>query len=305
MTPERSIPGVLTLCDAPADARIPLVFDSPHSGRQMPEGSGHIAPDWAIDSAADLFVHELFGAAPAHGAALLHALFPRTFVDTNRRFDDIDPALVDGDPGFPLRPTAKSERGMGMLRRRVLPDMPMYPGALPADRVRWRVEGYWRPYHDTLSGVLNARYADFGAVWHINCHSMKPVGTMMNEDAGAIRPDIVVSDYLGETAEPAFTAMVADAFARRGYSVQVNDPYRGDHLIRGYADPAASRHSVQIELNRALYLEEEPYRQSEGYGRLASDLTAIIEDIAAWVRDRVASTAGAAEPSDRPPMEPA
>lgn len=286
MTPEALIPGVLELRDAPLDARIPLVFDSPHSGTQMPDGSGHVASQDALNTAADLFVHDLFGAAPANGAALLHALFPRSFVDPNRGFDDIDPALVDGDPGFPLRPTAKSARGMGLVRGLILPGVPMYPGPLPADRVRWRVEAYWRPYHDALKAVLDARHAQFGAVWHVDCHSMKPVGTTLNEDVGAARPDIVVSDYVGETAEAAFTAMVAEAFAQRGYSTQVNDPYRGDHLIRAYCDPAAGRHSVQIELNRALYLNDTDFRPNDGFDRLAADISAIIADIADWARDR-------------------
>ncbi|MEQ9813263.1 MAG: N-formylglutamate amidohydrolase [Azospirillaceae bacterium] len=285
--PVRRIEGVLEVLDAPDPARAPVVLDSPHSGTAMPAGSRHAAPDAALDSAVDRFVHDLVRPAVGQGAALLHALFPRTFVDVNRAADDIDPALVDGDPGFPLNPTRKSATGFGLLRGLVLPGVPMYAGPLPAAEVRAMVERYWQPYHAALEALLDARHARFGAVWHLDCHSMKSVGNAMNEDAGAERPDIVVSDYLGETASPDFTAFVAEAFRRRGYRTNVNDPYRGDYLIRRYADPAAGREALQIEINRRVYLDEARCVPNGGYARFASDLETVLAEIVDWARGRL------------------
>mgnify|MGYP000005465181 CR=1 FL=1 len=285
--PVRRVEGVLEVLDAAPGAWAPVVLDSPHSGTAMPGASRHVAPEAALDSAVDRFVHDLVRPAVGDGAALLHALFPRTFVDVNRAADDIDPALVNGDPGFPLNPTKKSATGFGLLRGLVLPGVAMYAAPLPAAEVRAMVERYWRPYHDALQALLDARHARFGAVWHLDCHSMKSVGNAMNEDAGADRPDIVVSDYLGETASPAFTAAVTDAFRRRGYRTTVNDPYRGDYLIRRYADPAAGREALQIEINRRVYLDEERYSPHEGYARFAADLADVLAEIVDWTRSRL------------------
>lgn len=273
--------------DEPASSGVPLVFDSPHSGTAMPEDSNHVAGPADLATAVDHYVHELFGTAPDHGAALLHALFPRTYIDANRAASDIDPALIDGPWPGPLAPSEKSASGFGLIRRLVLPDVPMYDRRLSVAEVQARIDRYYAPYHAALTTLLDARHTRFGAVFHVDCHSMKEYGNAMNTDAGQRRADMVLGDRKGTTCDPAMTAMVADFLKGRGYSVAINEPYQGAELVRRYGRPDENRHSLQIELNRALYLDEATFTRSPGFTALKTDLDALIGALAAFVRDRL------------------
>jgi len=240
----------------PAGRGVPVVFDSPHSGMEWPPDFRPAAPRAAVHTTWDAFVDELWADVPAHGATLLAATFPRAYIDVNRAADDLDPTLLGSPWPEPLATSDYSRRGMGLIRRLALPGVPMYDHPLPVAEVAARLRDYYRPYRAALAGRLDELHRAHGFVWHVNCHSMKSRGNGMNIDEGALRPDIVVSDRLGRTAAPEFTRRAADWFADRGLSVQVNDPYRGGDLVVTHGDPAAGRQSIQIEINRALYLDE-------------------------------------------------
>jgi N-formylglutamate amidohydrolase len=286
MTDSLEIEGVLTVLPA-RGTRVPVVYDSPHSGEVLPPSFEPVAPDHALRSGVDMFVDELFGAAPANGSPLLSAHFPRTFIDANRAEDDIDPGLIDGDWTRPLNPTKKSEKGFGLLRTLALPGYPVHAGPLPVAEIENRIDNYYRPYHAALRRLLDETYESFGAVWHIDCHSMKSVGTKMNDDPGAERADFVISDSDGTTSEPEFTQLIAETLRDAGYKVNVNDPYKGAALIQLYSDPPARRHSVQIEINRRLYMIEDRYEKSDGFPQLRYDLDHLVETIADWTRSRL------------------
>ncbi|MEO1224433.1 MAG: N-formylglutamate amidohydrolase [Pseudomonadota bacterium] len=282
--PLERIEGVLEVHD-PDVGHVPLVFDSPHSGTDYPPDSKVVAPQAALDSGVDLYVHELFGTAPSHGAALLHALFPRMYIDPNRAADDIDITLIDGVWPSPVNPTEKSERGFGLLRRLVLPDVPLYGGPLPVAEVQMRLDRYYRTYHDTLVRLLDQRLDWFGAVWHVNCHSMKPVGNAMNDDAGVKRPDMVLGDRMGTSCDRTFAAFVAERLESEGLTVKFNDPYQGAELTHAYSDPVAGRHSLQIEINRGLYMNDQTLERTAGFGALAAALDRLIGSLAAYALD--------------------
>lgn len=270
----------------PAAPVAPVVFDSPHSGMEWPGDFAPVAPRAAILTTWDAYVDELWSGVVDSGATLLAARFPRAYVDANRTVGDIDPALLAEAWPAPLTVSDYSRRGMGLIRRLALPEVPMYDRPLSVAAVRHRIVAYYEPYRAALQARLDALHAAHGKVWHVNCHSMKSRGNGMNIDAGALRPDLVISDRLGTTADPDFTRWVADHFSGRGFRVQVNDPYRGGDLVATLGDPARGRQSIQIEINRALYLEPAAYTRSEGFGKLQGELTGFARSLCTMARER-------------------
>ncbi|MEW6320446.1 MAG: N-formylglutamate amidohydrolase [Acidobacteriota bacterium] len=266
-----------------AGSASPLVFDSPHSGMTWPADFRPIADRAAILTTWDAFVDDLCAGVPSAGGVLIAAAFPRAYVDVNRAESDIDPELIDGEWPEPLAPTGYTRRGMGLIRRFALPGVPMYDRRLSVADVRRRIETYYRPYRRAVGAAIEHAATAFGRVYHVNCHSMKSCGNAMNVDAGAPRPDIVVSDRRGTTADPALTRWAAAFFAGRGYTVRLNDPYQGGDLVRAFGDPARGRHSLQLELNRAIYMDEARVEPLERFHEVQGDLTAF----ALALRDRV------------------
>ena len=268
----------------PAGAPAPLVLDSPHSGESYPADFDHAAPREVVRQAEDTHVARLWRGALAHGATLVEAHFPRAYIDANRSLEDIDPALFDpGErwPG-PVRLTRKTELGIGLVWRLARGGVPMYARTLTVAEVERRIRACWQPYHDAVERALDARHRAFRAVWHVNCHSMPAVGDALADDPGRVRADVVLGDRDGTTCEGAFTRLVADAFASRGYSVAINDPYKGVELVKRFGRPREDRHSIQIELNRRLYMNEATRERTGDYPALKALLTRVTARIAAF-----------------------
>jgi N-formylglutamate deformylase len=172
---------------------------------------------------------------------------------------------------------------MGLIRRNALPGVPMYDRKLEPAEVERRINAYYRPYRERLRERLDALHARFGTVWHINCHSMKSRGNAMNLDDGAARPDFVVSDRRGTTAGAAHTAWVAEWFRGRGHAVGVNEPYEGGDLVRSFGAPARGRHSIQIEINRGLYMDEAAFAHGARFGDMRALCGELARALAAYV----------------------
>jgi N-formylglutamate deformylase len=270
----------------PEGEPIALVLDSPHSGEWYPPDFDHWPPREVVRRAEDTHVARLWQAAPSLGATLIEARFPRAYIDVNRSLADVDTALLaDAWPG-PVSPSRKTEQGIGLVWRLARDGMPMYARKLTSAELRARIDRYWRPYHLALDEALDARHRRFGAVWHVNCHSMPAVGDALADDPGRERADFVLGDRDGTTCEPALTALVADTARVLGYSVAINDPYKGVEIVRRHGRPAENRHSLQIEVKRTLYMDEETLVPAEGYERLQRDLTQLARVLADYVRAR-------------------
>lgn len=253
-----------------------LLFDSPHSGRFYP-------PDFAVKCTMlelrrgeDAYVDELIAGAVRHGTCALFAAYPRTYIDVNRAETDIDAELLSGPWPGPLEPTEKTRRGLGLVRRYVEPGVEINPRRLAPAEVTARIARVYRPYHAALAALVQEIRAARGAVWHVNWHSMKSVGNAMTPDGpGARRPDFVVSDRDGASADPAVTRLVADTLSGMGYTVAINAPYKGGTIAQRTGNPARGVHSIQIEINRALYLEERTVTKTAGFPVLERDLLAL------------------------------
>jgi N-formylglutamate amidohydrolase len=268
----------------PPGAPAPLVLDSPHSGEDYPADFDCAVPRELLRQAEDTHVARLWRGALAHGATLVEANFPRAWIDPNRGLEDIDPALFAAGetwPG-PVKLTRKTGQGIGLVWRLARGGAPMYARGLSVAEVERRIDRCWRPYHDALARALDERHAEFGAVWHVNCHSMPAVGDAWSDDPGRERADVVLGDRDGTTCDAAFTRLVGELFAARGYSVAVNDPYKGVEIVRKHGRPAERRHSLQIELKRTLYMDEATLAPNAGYAKLERDLAAVARELAAY-----------------------
>lgn len=271
----------------PAGEPLPLVLDSPHSGERYPDDFDHAPPRLEVRRAEDTHVARLWRSAPRHGAALIEACFPRAYIDPNRSLRDLDPDLIADAWDGPLERSRKTEQGIGLVWHLARAGIPMYARKLRADEIRARIERCYLPYHAVLGAELDALHGRFGAVWHVNCHSMPAVGDANSDDPGRARDDFVLGDRDGTTCAPEFTAAVAATLRDLGYAVAINDPYKGVEIVRRYGQPASGRHSLQIEINRRLYMDEETLIPNVGYARLEADLERLAAALAAFVRARL------------------
>lgn len=277
-----TLPGVLTVLGPSGPVR-PLLLDSPHSGTDYPEDFGAAVDQDTLLDAVDTAVDELFGAGPELGAALLKAHFPRTYIDPNRAVDDIDARLIDGCWPGPLSPTEKTRRGNGLIRRTIGDDdRALYSRRLGVEEVQERIRRYHAPYHKALGEAQDRLMERFGAVYHLNCHSM---GSLSREDMTR-RPDIVLGDRDGTTCEADFTAFAAEVLGGLGYKVRTNHIFKGVELVRAFSVPEAGRHSLQIEINKALYIDEETRRLSPDFPLVQADLAQLIDRLAAFAEER-------------------
>lgn len=267
---------------SPTADPVPLVFDSPHSGSIYPADFNHVIDRMTLRRSEDAHIDELFSGVTRHGAAFLHALFPRSYVDPNRAEDDIDLGMIDGDWPHPVAPSTKTlDRGVGLIWKEMRVAGPIYDRKLTVAEVEARIEGYWRPYHDALAGLLDEAHARHKRVVHINCHSMSSMGDRLTEDGPVARPDFIVSDRDGTSCAPELTEWVVRHLEAAGYRVAVNDPYKGFELVRRHGRPVEQRHSLQIEINRGLYMDEATLSKHQGFLALQTALEGLTGTLAA------------------------
>ena len=251
----------------------PLVLDSPHSGHDFPADFDAIVSETELRESEDCYVDELYAAAHELGVPLLAASFPRTYLDPNRNAGDVDLDLLDGPWPWEYRPSGKARIGKSLIWRTLEDGRPIYERKLKPDTVRGRIARFHEPYHRSLKEALDHAFKKHGKVYHINCHSMRAVaGKQSEEGAGSVRADFVLGDRDGTTCDPRFTGLVFKVLTGMGYQVKVNDPYKGVELVRAYSDPKAGRHSLQIEINKRLYMDESTLNKNAGFSSLQKNL---------------------------------
>ncbi len=261
----------------------PLVVSSPHSGRAYP--AAFIArarlDATALRRSEDCFVDELFAAAPAHGAPLLKALFPRAYVDPNRAAYELDPAMfADPLPAFVETDTPHVRAGLGTIARTVANGTEIYAGKLRFAEAEDRIRRCYRPYHAALARLVAERRRRFGFVVLLDCHSMPSMGGEAARADGRMGIDIVLGDRHGTSCHAAITDAAEATLADLGYAVRRNTPYAGGFITRHYGRPEAGVHALQIEINRALYMDEARYAPTPAFARVAADMAALLETLA-------------------------
>jgi N-formylglutamate amidohydrolase len=268
----------------PVDQTAPVVFASPHSGIDyLPEFRAQSRLDpLTLRKSEDSFVDELFGAAPRHGAPLIRALFPRAYVDPNREPFELDPAMFDAPlPDYVNAASPRVAAGLGTVAKLVCSGAEIYNAKLRFDDALNRVNSYYRPYHAALQQLIDATLERFGSCVLIDCHSMPSVGGPMDADPGRRRVDFVLGDCHGVSCDRRLTDLGRETLARCGYVVKRNLPYAGGFTTRHYGNPGRHVHALQIEINRALYMDEDSFERRPYFGRLADHLTELVSVLTA------------------------
>ncbi len=269
----------------------PLVCDSPHSGTRYPTDFGHAVDLPALRRSEDTHVDALWESVPRSGGTLICATFPRSYIDANREETDLDVAMIEGTWPHPVRPTPRTlALGSGLVWRDTPEHLSIYQRRLSTTQLAHRIEGYWRPYRNALLRELTRIHDGWGAWWHLNLHSMPSNAyERLGLPPGKPLADVVLGDRHGTTCDAAFRDVVARAFSERGYSVAINDPYEGAELVRISGDPSHQRHSLQIEINRALYMDEATRERNAGFDSLRSDIARVIEGVRTHVQAKSAA----------------
>ncbi len=261
----------------PARQAAPLVFASPHSGRNYPADfieAARLGP-LALRRSEDTFVEELFERVPAIGAPLLRATFPRAYCDANREAWELDPAMfADPLPPWVNTTSARVVAGLGTIARVVATGEGIYREKLAFRDAEARVRSCWMPYHDMLATLIAETRELFGACLLIDCHSMP-----MHASRGT-PPDIVLGDAYGTACDAQVTRLAEQVLSDFGYQVRRNDPYAGGYVTRHYGRPREGVHALQIEVARRLYMDEASYRRTSGFGQVRQHMTELAAHLA-------------------------
>ncbi len=277
---------------APERQTLPLVFASPHSGANYrPEFLAASRLDaLALRRSEDSFVDELFGWAPRLGAPLLRALFPRAFVDPNREPFELDPTMFeDALPAYANTLSPRVAAGLGTIARVVANGAEIYRGKLSFDEAQRRLRRYYWPYHRALAGLVERTQGAFGCCVLVDCHSMPSIGRPRERDHSHSRLDFVLGDCHGNSCAPLVVDLAESALRDLGYRVARNTPYSGGFVTRHYGRPREGVHALQIEINRALYMDETRIRRAPAMAGLKQDLRALIAALGAVDSTRFAA----------------
>ncbi|MDP3408124.1 N-formylglutamate amidohydrolase [Bosea sp. (in: a-proteobacteria)] len=267
----------------PALHIVPVVVDVPHAGRRYPRAFVERArlPLRSLRRSEDAYVDRLFAHSVALGAPLLVAEFPRAFLDVNREPYELDPRMFEGRlPPFANTRSLRVAGGLGTIPRIVGDAHEIYFGRIPVEEALGRIDGLYRPYHAGLRDLVHRTQRAFGTCILVDAHSMPSSG--LDRDAAA-KPDIILGDRFGTSAAGYVTDIAEAAFARLGLSVTRNRPYAGGFITEHYGAPSASVHTLQIEVNRALYMDETTLLPHAGFAPLEKAISAAMaECFARW-----------------------
>lgn len=275
----------------PATQTLPFVFASPHSGAVYPRellDASRLDP-MTLRRSEDAYIDEIFGAAPNLGAPLMRARFARAYLDPNREPYELDPAMFeDALPAFINKNSPRVKMGLGTIARVVASGEEIYARKLRAEEALTRIDRLYRPYHRALRRLVTETREKFGHYLLIDCHSM-PSTCLGGERGRAGRADVVLGDCHGTACHPAIIETAHRALAAKGYAVARNAPYAGGFTTAHYGQPGTQGHCLQIELSRALYMDEQSLERRPFFQRLADDMSDLILALAALTQPLAAA----------------
>jgi len=282
----------------PAVWSAPVVFNSPHSGRWYGEDFlrlTQLSPT-ALRKSEDCYIDELFMGCLAHGAPMLRAHAPRSYIDLNREPYELDPRMFTGDlPGYVNTNSPRVAGGLGTIPRIVAEGEEIYRGRLVFAEILARIEHIYLPYHRTLAALVDEVQKNNGAMLLVDCHSMpsSALAHVAPAPFGAI--DVVLGDRFGVSCDEAVTCFVERHLVDHGLRVMRNKPYAGGFITHTHGAPLHGRHALQIEINRALYLNETTLEKTSGFEALRATLTSVIAGLLPEVEARFSPARLAAE----------
>jgi len=254
----------------------PLVLASPHSGRHYPDAFLDMSklPLSSLKLGEDSYMDQLILPMTEHNIPVIHAKFPRCFVDVNRSASEIPPEFLPKSSNKPAFISPRAQSGLGVVPSRIAQNLDIYDYQLLPYQVSERIDRYYHPYHDGLRALIRTAQERFGTALVIDCHSMPGHGP-----GGDKRPDVILGDRYGKSCHASTTLRLENAFQARGYSVSRNNPYAGGFVTRHYGRPLANVEVIQIEINKLLYLDAATFEPNRGLERLNQDFRDIILDV--------------------------
>ena len=264
----------------PAAISAPLLFNSPHSGRVYPDSflaASRLDP-LALRRSEDAFVDLLIDGLAVGGTMVMSARFPRAWLDVNREPYELDPRMFEGRlPNFANTRSLRVAGGLGTIARVVGESQEIYARRLPVEEALQRIETFYKPYHRTLRRLLTQLHRSFGLAVLVDCHSMPSSGLARDERP---RADIVLGDRYGTSCSAAIADCAEQILRGQGYRIARNKPYAGGFITEHYGNPGAGFHAIQIEVNRALYMDERDFTLLPAFATLARDLAALRDGLA-------------------------
>jgi N-formylglutamate amidohydrolase len=283
---------------APPEWTAPAVFNSPHSGRDFPEEFLRQTrlPLMTLRKSEDCFVDELFLCCVDHGAPMLRALAPRSYIDLNREPYELDPRMFSSDlPGYANTGSPRVAGGLGTIPRIVSEGEDIYRGRLDFAEARKRIEQIYIPYHRTLSALTNAVLSKAGEVLLVDCHSMPASATAHVAPGAAGTVDVVLGDRFGASCAEDIPALVEERLQHHGLRVLRNKPYAGGFITQNYGAPHRGQHALQIEINRSLYMNETSLQKTPGFEAVKAVLDDVVRTLLPYLEERFRPTRLAAE----------
>jgi N-formylglutamate amidohydrolase len=264
----------------PAEQTVPLVFASPHSGQHYPNefiASSRLDP-LSLRRSEDAFMDEVFGSAVEHGAPLLRARFARAYIDLNREAYELDPAMFNDDlPDYVNTTSARAAAGLGTIARIVSYGEEIYSEKLTFSEAKKRIDTCYKPYHDALRGLVEATRKKFGVCLLVDCHSMPSICSSSRLGKG--QNDMVLGDCYGTACAPHVIENADRILSDMGLKVTRNDPYAGGFTTRHYSAPEDGIHVLQVEVNRALYMDEDRVARGERLPHLVQQISQFIRQL--------------------------
>jgi N-formylglutamate amidohydrolase len=279
----------------PAELRAPLIFNSPHSGSVYPDdflqASRIDLP--TLRRSEDSFMDELIEDLCDHGFPVVRVHFPRSYVDVNREPYELDPRMFVGRlPSFANTRSMRVAGGLGTIPRVVGDGQEIYRERLSVDDALGRIEQLYKPYHRALRRLINRVHQRFGTAVVVDCHSMPSVGVSRDEPR---RPDVVIGDRYGTSCAALLADIVEETLTSLGYSVGRNKPYAGGFITEHYGNPASGLHAIQLELNRAIYMDERRRERGPNFAQVTADFAKLADALAAAPLDELGPFQAAAE----------
>lgn len=250
----------------------PFIFNSPHSGRNYPKSfvAASRLSQIALRKSEDAFVDDLLAFVPGLGAVLMCAHFPRSYLDVNREPYELDPLLITGRlPDYANTHSIRVIGGLGTIARIVNEQEEIYRQPITLNAALTRINRLYQPYHSALSSLLDKTRKDYGFACLVDCHSMPSQPTAQT---GGTSADFVLGDRFGTSCAREITRFIEATLRGWGYTVVLNKPYSGGYITEAYGHPQRHMHSLQIEVNRALYMDETSFRKHSGFDELSVKL---------------------------------
>lgn len=274
----------------PGQSNIPIIIDIPHSGRDYPNDFNYALGDLDMKKAEDRFVDLLIEPAHRLGIAMVIANFPRTYIDPNRPIDDLDPDVIEDFVKLNKPVSDHSKRGIGLIRR-LVKGKELYKKKLSLEEVERRIETCYKPYHAAIEELISDRLQINGQVWHINLHSMPndaapPISSATPLNIFTKKADFEIGDRDGKTCDPAFSKYVYQYLQKKDYSIVSNVYYKGVEIVGRYGQPDNGIHSLQLEINKSLYLNERTQEKGKHFSEIEDILFELCENLIPWCEDQ-------------------